>query len=144
MTITFSIHFRIIKSMMILPAIITGFEIRNRICGTTIIESLMPAGNEFQSLGRAIVKEDEYEEVRWDGIVSIVSWRERVFRLWWEERSLYRWPPRTTGSLDRLPCNVAKRRWMASVKSTRGGPTRRKSFASDPQGALLGKLPKKE
>ncbi|KAJ4428820.1 hypothetical protein ANN_25813 [Periplaneta americana] len=34
----------------------------------------------------AIVKEDEYEEVRWDGIVSIVSWRERVFRLWWEDR----------------------------------------------------------
>ncbi|KAJ4438904.1 hypothetical protein ANN_14858 [Periplaneta americana] len=29
----------------------------------------MLAGNEFQSLGRAIVKEDEYEEVRWDGIV---------------------------------------------------------------------------
>ncbi|KAJ4429533.1 hypothetical protein ANN_21702 [Periplaneta americana] len=49
--------------------------------------SLMLAGNEFQSLGRAIVKEDEYEEVRWDGIVSIVSWRERVFRLWWEERA---------------------------------------------------------
>ncbi|KAJ4435412.1 hypothetical protein ANN_18027 [Periplaneta americana] len=49
-------------------------------------ESLMLAGNEFQSLGKAIVKEDEYEEVRWDGIVSIVSWRERVFRLWWEER----------------------------------------------------------
>ncbi|KAJ4442528.1 hypothetical protein ANN_04115 [Periplaneta americana] len=49
-------------------------------------ESLMLAGNEFQSLGRAIVKEDEYEEVRWDGIVSIVSWRERVFRSWWEER----------------------------------------------------------
>ncbi|KAJ4442582.1 hypothetical protein ANN_04170 [Periplaneta americana] len=45
----------------------------------------MLAGNEFQSLGRAIVKEDEYEELRWDGIVSIVSWRERVFRLWWEE-----------------------------------------------------------
>ncbi|KAJ4437174.1 hypothetical protein ANN_17309 [Periplaneta americana] len=45
----------------------------------------MLAGNEFQSLGKAIVKEDEYEEVRWDGIVSIVSWRERVFRLWWEE-----------------------------------------------------------
>ncbi|XP_069675213.1 leucine zipper transcription factor-like protein 1 isoform X2 [Periplaneta americana] len=36
-------------------------------------ESLMLAGSEFQSLGRAIVKEDEYEEVRWDGIVSIVS-----------------------------------------------------------------------
>ncbi|KAJ4432557.1 hypothetical protein ANN_21180 [Periplaneta americana] len=50
------------------------------------LASLMLAGNEFQSLGRAIVKEDEYEEVRWDGIVSIVSWRERVFRLWWEER----------------------------------------------------------
>ncbi|KAJ4435837.1 hypothetical protein ANN_18456 [Periplaneta americana] len=47
----------------------------------------MLAGNEFQSLGRAIVKADEYEEVRWDGIVSIVSWRERVFRLWWEESS---------------------------------------------------------
>ncbi|KAJ4434057.1 hypothetical protein ANN_16376 [Periplaneta americana] len=47
--------------------------------------SLMLAGNEFQSLGRAIVKEDGHEEVRWDGIVSIVSWRERVFRLWWEE-----------------------------------------------------------
>ncbi|KAJ4450430.1 hypothetical protein ANN_01854 [Periplaneta americana] len=50
-------------------------------------KSLMLAGKEFQSLGRAIVKEDEYEEVRWDGIVSIVSWRERVFRLWWEERA---------------------------------------------------------
>ncbi|KAJ4438244.1 hypothetical protein ANN_14183 [Periplaneta americana] len=49
-------------------------------------ESLMLAGNEFQSLGRAIAKEDEYEEMRWDGIISIVSWRERVFRLWWEER----------------------------------------------------------
>ncbi|KAJ4449115.1 hypothetical protein ANN_00510 [Periplaneta americana] len=49
-------------------------------------KSLMLGGNEFQSLGRAIVKEDEYEEVRLDGIVNIVSWRERVFRLWWEER----------------------------------------------------------
>ncbi|KAJ4428428.1 hypothetical protein ANN_24465 [Periplaneta americana] len=36
-------------------------------------KSLMLASSEFQSLGRAIVKEDEYEEVRWDGIVSIVS-----------------------------------------------------------------------
>ncbi|KAJ4441319.1 hypothetical protein ANN_11173 [Periplaneta americana] len=35
--------------------------------------SLMLAGSEFQSLGRAIVKEDEFEEVRWDGTVSIVS-----------------------------------------------------------------------
>ncbi|KAJ4427588.1 hypothetical protein ANN_25236 [Periplaneta americana] len=56
------------------------------VVGNDCDESLMLAGNEFQSLGRAIVKEDEYEEVRWDGIVSIVSWRERVFRLWWEER----------------------------------------------------------
>ncbi|KAJ4438653.1 hypothetical protein ANN_14600 [Periplaneta americana] len=55
---------------------------------TILLHSLMLAGNEFQSLGRAIVKEDEYEEVRWDGIVSIVSWRERVFRLWWEESAL--------------------------------------------------------
>ncbi|KAJ4450264.1 hypothetical protein ANN_01684 [Periplaneta americana] len=39
-------------------------------------KSLMLTGSEFQSLGRAIVKEDEYEEVRWDGIVSI---DERVF-----------------------------------------------------------------
>ncbi|KAJ4430015.1 hypothetical protein ANN_22223 [Periplaneta americana] len=38
-------------------------------CGpATAGQSLMPAGNDFQSLGRAIVKEDEYEEVRWDGI----------------------------------------------------------------------------
>ncbi|KAJ4434549.1 hypothetical protein ANN_23111 [Periplaneta americana] len=48
-------------------------------------QSLMLAGSKFQSLGGAIVKEDKYEKVRWDGIVSIVSWRERVFRLWWEE-----------------------------------------------------------
>ncbi|KAJ4445604.1 hypothetical protein ANN_12286 [Periplaneta americana] len=34
------------------------------------VESLMLAGSEFQSLGRAIVKEDEYEEVRWDGSPS--------------------------------------------------------------------------
>ncbi|KAJ4445649.1 hypothetical protein ANN_12332 [Periplaneta americana] len=53
--------------------------------GSLASSSLMLAGSEFQSLGRAIVKEDEYEEVRWDGIVSIVSWPERVFRLWWEE-----------------------------------------------------------
>ncbi|KAJ4431144.1 hypothetical protein ANN_19739 [Periplaneta americana] len=57
----------------------------------------MLAGNEFQSLGRAIVKEDEYEEVRWDVIVSIVSWRERVFRLWWEERNKV--PPRNSSGI---------------------------------------------
>ncbi|KAJ4427625.1 hypothetical protein ANN_25273 [Periplaneta americana] len=28
-------------------------------------------GSEFQSLGRAIVKEDEYEEVRWDGLLVL-------------------------------------------------------------------------
>ncbi|KAJ4439584.1 hypothetical protein ANN_07711 [Periplaneta americana] len=33
---------------------------------TVTPQSLMLAGSEFQSLGRAIVKEDEYEEVRWD------------------------------------------------------------------------------
>ncbi|KAJ4445424.1 hypothetical protein ANN_07229 [Periplaneta americana] len=33
---------------------------------TVTPRSLMLAGSEFQSLGRAIVKEDEYEEVRWD------------------------------------------------------------------------------
>ncbi|KAJ4447685.1 hypothetical protein ANN_09693 [Periplaneta americana] len=36
--------------------------------------SQMLAGNEFQSLGRAIVKEDEYEEVRWD----VISWQRAV------------------------------------------------------------------
>ncbi|KAJ4435154.1 hypothetical protein ANN_23730 [Periplaneta americana] len=46
-------------------------------------QSLMLARSEFQSLGRAIVKEVDYEEVRWDGIVRIVSWC--VFRLWWED-----------------------------------------------------------
>ncbi|KAJ4426428.1 hypothetical protein ANN_27242 [Periplaneta americana] len=56
------------------------------------LKSLMLAGSEFQSLGSTIVKEDEYEEVRWDGIVSIVSWRERVFRLCGKEehRSIIR------------------------------------------------------
>ncbi|KAJ4445024.1 hypothetical protein ANN_06823 [Periplaneta americana] len=61
------------------------FQSTNHITADQKPQSLMLAGSEFQSLGRAIVKEDEYEEVRWDGIVSIVSWRERVFRLWWEE-----------------------------------------------------------
>ncbi|KAJ4433355.1 hypothetical protein ANN_15614 [Periplaneta americana] len=55
-------------------------------CNTSELKPTTLTRSEFQSLGRAIVKEDEYEEVRWDGIVSIVSWRERVFRLWWEER----------------------------------------------------------
>ncbi|KAJ4446747.1 hypothetical protein ANN_13444 [Periplaneta americana] len=42
------------------------------------------------SLGKAIVKYDEYEELRWDGIVTIVSWQERVFRLWWGKRKVKR------------------------------------------------------
>ncbi|KAJ4431037.1 hypothetical protein ANN_19630 [Periplaneta americana] len=46
-------------------------------CFSCVKRSLMLAGSEFQSLGRAIVKEDEYEEVRWDGIVSNVSWRDK-------------------------------------------------------------------
>ncbi|KAJ4450921.1 hypothetical protein ANN_02356, partial [Periplaneta americana] len=40
--------------------------------------SLMLAGSEFQSLGRAIVKEDEYEEVRWDGIVIAIDLFEHI------------------------------------------------------------------
>ncbi|KAJ4427844.1 hypothetical protein ANN_25623 [Periplaneta americana] len=35
--------------------------------------SLMLAGNEFQSFGRAIVKEDEYEEVRWDAYTNNIG-----------------------------------------------------------------------
>ncbi|KAJ4446046.1 hypothetical protein ANN_12732 [Periplaneta americana] len=36
-------------------------------------QSLTLAGSKFQSLGRAIVKEDEYEDVRWDGIVVVIT-----------------------------------------------------------------------
>ncbi|KAJ4429521.1 hypothetical protein ANN_21690 [Periplaneta americana] len=39
--------------------------------GCSFQSSLMLAGSEFQNLGRAIVKEDEYEEVRWDGSVTV-------------------------------------------------------------------------
>ncbi|KAJ4427765.1 hypothetical protein ANN_25418, partial [Periplaneta americana] len=42
--------------------------------------SLMLAGSEFQSLGRAIVKEDEYEEVRWDGVWKITTIRVAIVR----------------------------------------------------------------
>ncbi|KAJ4437913.1 hypothetical protein ANN_13852 [Periplaneta americana] len=74
----------------------------------------MLAGNEFQSLGRTIVKEDEYEEVRWDDIVSIVSWRERVFRLWWEERNAYRvLVGRPEG---KRPLGRPRRRWEDNIK----------------------------
>ncbi|KAJ4444243.1 hypothetical protein ANN_06034 [Periplaneta americana] len=54
------------------------------------------------------------------------------------ETSLNRRPPGTTGSLNRPPWNVFKRRWMASATSTRDGPTRGRSFASDRQGGLGG------
>ncbi|KAJ4441769.1 hypothetical protein ANN_11627 [Periplaneta americana] len=53
-------------------------------------------------------------------------------------RSLYRRPPEAAGSLDRPPWNVVKRRWMASATSTRGGPTRGRSFASHRQEGLGG------
>ncbi|KAJ4439475.1 hypothetical protein ANN_07599 [Periplaneta americana] len=86
-----------------------------------LLESLMLAGNELQSLGRAIVKEDEYEEVRWDGIVSIVSWRERVFRLWWEERTRAStgWSsPHYANHVRALLDDTFPDRWIG-----RGGPT---------------------
>ncbi|KAJ4433318.1 hypothetical protein ANN_15577 [Periplaneta americana] len=82
-------------------------ELKGAACGAC---RLSTSGNEFQSLGRAIVKEDEYEEVRWDGIVSIVSWRERVFRLWWEER--HEWAGILTCTSitkhDRLPARTIR------------------------------------
>ncbi|KAJ4434100.1 hypothetical protein ANN_16420 [Periplaneta americana] len=78
------------------------------------LRSLMLAGNEFQSLGKAVVKEDEYEEVRWDGIVSIVSWRERVFRLWWEERLSF---DRLTASISKIAFQV----WKRSFATWRNG-----------------------
>ena len=75
-----------LKKLFTSNQLLTKWLVSFRLNSILFRQSLMLAGNEFQSLGRAIVKEDEYEEVRWDGIVSIVSWRERVFRLWWEER----------------------------------------------------------
>ncbi|KAJ4446706.1 hypothetical protein ANN_13403 [Periplaneta americana] len=51
-------------------------------------------------------------------------------------KSLYRRPPGTTGSLDRSPWNVARRRWMAPATSTRGGPTRGEEFHLGPTGGL--------
>ncbi|KAJ4445062.1 hypothetical protein ANN_06861 [Periplaneta americana] len=51
-------------------------------------------------------------------------------------KSLYMRPPEASGSLDRHSWSVVKRRWMASATSTRGGPTRGRSFVSDRQGAL--------
>ncbi|KAJ4450422.1 hypothetical protein ANN_01846 [Periplaneta americana] len=78
-------HFRFISRDLIIIVNIIVVLLTREVLYSNHDKSLMLAGSEFQSLGRAIVKEDEYEEVRWDGIVSIVSWRERVFRLWWEE-----------------------------------------------------------
>ncbi|KAJ4448335.1 hypothetical protein ANN_10350 [Periplaneta americana] len=61
---------------------------------------------------------------------------EALHVLVWSKKSLYRRFPEATGYLDRPPWNVVKRRWMASTTSTRGGPTRGRSFALDRQGAL--------
>ncbi|KAJ4449055.1 hypothetical protein ANN_00450, partial [Periplaneta americana] len=77
-------------------------------------------GNEFQSLGRAIVKEDEYEEVRWDGIVSIVSWRERVFRLWWEERSGPLQSVRSIGQVGWLIPDLPRKSSVAAFRLATG------------------------
>ncbi|KAJ4429938.1 hypothetical protein ANN_22142 [Periplaneta americana] len=82
-------------------------------------KSLMLAGNEFQSLGRAIVKEDEYEEMRWDGIVSIVSWRERVFRLWWEESSAVQV---RNGTYITNICNLSSERPCIRLEDNRNIP----------------------
>ncbi|KAJ4442798.1 hypothetical protein ANN_04391 [Periplaneta americana] len=60
-----------------------------------------------------------------------------------KSRSFYRRPPGTAGSLDRPLCNVAKRRWMASATSTRGGPTRGGVSPRTDRGPW-GKLPKQE
>ncbi|KAJ4443527.1 hypothetical protein ANN_05199 [Periplaneta americana] len=54
------------------------------------------------------------------------------------QSSLYRRPPEAADSLDRPPWIVVKRHWMNSATSTRGGPARGRSFASDRQGGLGG------
>ncbi|KAJ4443684.1 hypothetical protein ANN_05359 [Periplaneta americana] len=60
----------------------------------------MLASSEFQSLGRAIEEEEE------DGTVNIVSWREHVFRLWWEERKELRRPDFTEGPTEAGPMSL--------------------------------------
>ncbi|KAJ4426542.1 hypothetical protein ANN_27356 [Periplaneta americana] len=40
------------------------------------LKVMFPDASKLTNSRVSIVKEDEYEEVRWDGIVSIVSWRE--------------------------------------------------------------------
>ncbi|KAJ4436377.1 hypothetical protein ANN_19009 [Periplaneta americana] len=82
---------------------------------------LMLADIKFQSLGRDVVKENEYEEVRWDDIVGIVSWRERVFRLWWEERTHF-----DIGCHARIPTRNTILRWVASFRTT-GSTLKKKS-----------------
>ncbi|KAJ4433798.1 hypothetical protein ANN_16110 [Periplaneta americana] len=103
----------------------------------------MLAGNEFQSLGRAIVKEDEYEEVRWDGIINIVSWRVRVLdcggkKEWLdltigEEDETYK-----VGLVFRYKARTVRRpvHWIP-CKTTQEGPTQtRRLLASHPNANL--------
>ncbi|KAJ4448398.1 hypothetical protein ANN_10414 [Periplaneta americana] len=85
------------------------------------LKSLMLAGKEFQSRGRAILKEEEYEEVRWDGIVSIVSWRERVFRLWCEESYVKR-DDRYEG-IEEFKISKRRRNPFRRKKSEEGQPS---------------------
>ncbi|KAJ4439217.1 hypothetical protein ANN_07336 [Periplaneta americana] len=118
-------------------------------------KSLMLAGNEFQSLGRAIVKEDEYEEVRRDGIVSIVSWRERVFRLWWEESmgsktSVLASGPQHVPRTFNWQHHFSKKRilrynWWAlhSLQCVRNSRTTKCSSAIEPQPEPKDAIPKK-
>ncbi|KAJ4441932.1 hypothetical protein ANN_11795 [Periplaneta americana] len=68
---------------------ITRFAVHGfhfKICKTTGYHEPSAECVANSCLGRALVKEDEYEEVRRDGTVRIILWRERVFRLRWEER----------------------------------------------------------
>ncbi|KAJ4426743.1 hypothetical protein ANN_26542 [Periplaneta americana] len=46
-------------------------------------ESLTLLGREFQSRGTATVKDDEYEDVWWEGMDNIEECCDRVSRLWW-------------------------------------------------------------
>ncbi|KAJ4437760.1 hypothetical protein ANN_13698 [Periplaneta americana] len=48
------------------------------------LQSLTLLGREFQSRGTATVKEDEYEDVRWEGMDNIDECCDNVSRLWGE------------------------------------------------------------
>ncbi|KAJ4445236.1 hypothetical protein ANN_07037 [Periplaneta americana] len=49
-------------------------------------QSLTLLSREFQSRGTATVKEDEYEDVRWEGMDNIEECCDRVSRLWWVDK----------------------------------------------------------